>query len=88
MPAEQRRERVGPKPPRPARNLWEARVSEWQQQGGYASFYSIPEPSGWVADLTPGGSVQYRAPKGNVPNAFHRFMQRLCFGIHWYRASE
>jgi hypothetical protein len=49
---------------------------------------TIPEPSGWVAYLVPGGAAQFRPTKGNVPNAFHRFMQRLCFGIRWYREGR
>ena len=25
---------------------------------------------------------------GKQPNAFHRFMQRICFGIKWSRIDE
>jgi hypothetical protein len=49
--------------------------------------WNIPEPSGWEALLTPGGCVTFRPPVGNVPNWFHRQMQRLCFGIVWRRVA-
>lgn len=26
--------------------------------------------------------------EGKQPNAFHRFMQRLCFGVKWSRINE
>ncbi len=42
------------------------------------------EPSGWQMTIVPG--YVYRPSKANgVPNAFHRFMQRVFFGFKWER---
>lgn len=34
----------------------------------------------WVCRLS---SLHFRPVKGNVPNRFHRFMQKLILGIEW-----
>lgn len=48
-----------------------------------------PEQSGWVCHLFghPGG-VAYAPIKGQLPNAFWRFMQRLVFGFRWVGGKE
>jgi len=45
-----------------------------------------PEPSGWKCELfgVNGGVMLYPA-KGNVPNWFWRWTQRICFGNKWSR---
>ena len=49
----------------------------------------IPEQSQWQARLLGGSSpVVYIPAKGSEPNAFHRFMQRLCFGVVWEKRNE
>jgi hypothetical protein len=44
-----------------------------------------PEPS-WQCQLTQG--LVYFVVEGNQPNAFHRFMQRICFGLKWSRIDD
>lgn len=39
--------------------------------------------SDWQCRLNP--HTVYRPRKGDEPNAFHRFMQWLCFGVRWER---
>lgn len=49
----------------------------------------IPEPSEWQCRLLGGAQpVLFIPAKGDEPNAFHRFMQRLCFGIIWEKRHE
>ena len=43
-------------------------------------YSSFPKPT-WQYSLDPNFSVLYNVP--NAPNAFHRWMQKLCFGIVW-----
>jgi hypothetical protein len=40
----------------------------------------------WRCHLIPG--VVYQLAEGKQPNAFHRLMQRLCFGVRWERIKE
>jgi len=40
------------------------------------------EKADWYAVIC---GVQYHPEKGNVPNAFHRFMQKLAFGVKWVK---
>jgi hypothetical protein len=52
---------------------------------------SPPELSEWVC--YPFGkqesyNVMYRPVKGQEPNAFHRLMQKLFFGIHWEKRQN
>lgn len=47
-----------------------------------------PKPSQWRAILVgdkKGYGVEFRPQTGQEPNAFHRFMQRLCFGVRWVK---
>lgn len=37
----------------------------------------------WKCELHP--STYFHVSEGKQPNAFHRFMQRLCFGVKWSR---
>lgn len=46
-----------------------------------------PERTGWVARLDPVGYASWCPPESAVPNRFHRFMQRLFFGIRWERVE-
>lgn len=46
-----------------------------------------PEYSAWRCELFGGGvnGIVWYPLKGQEPNRFHRFMQRLCFGCRWVR---
>ena len=45
-----------------------------------------PKRSDWQCYLTGGPDGLVLVPnEGNVPNAFHRFMQRVCFGFRWVK---
>ena len=52
----------------------------------------VPEQSGWVCYLwgnKPGGNgMVYYPIKGNVPNAFVRFMMKVCFACTWVYEGE
>lgn len=41
---------------------------------------SMPKNSDWTAAFA---GITYTPVEGKEPNWFHRFMQRLCFGIVW-----
>jgi hypothetical protein len=41
----------------------------------------LPEYSEWQVELMQGTVL--RPLKGREPNAFHRFMQSICFGFVW-----
>lgn len=43
--------------------------------------FKMPEKSEWRCHLVSG--VIFTPDKGNEPNRFHRWMQRLAFGIKW-----
>lgn len=48
------------------------------------SAFQQPEPSGWKCEMFGmGGSLVMLPKKGDVPNAFWRWMQRICFGNKW-----
>jgi hypothetical protein len=40
----------------------------------------------WKCELHP--MTFWHCEEGKQPNAFHRFMQRLCFGVKWTRIDE
>jgi hypothetical protein len=40
----------------------------------------------WKCQLIEG--VYWNAEEGKQPNAFHRFMQRLFFGIKWSKIND
>ena len=40
----------------------------------------------WKCELHP--NTFWHVEEGKQPNAFHRFMQRLCFGVKWSRVEE
>lgn len=40
----------------------------------------------WKCQLVP--KVFWHVEEGKQPNAFHRFMQRLCFGFKWSRIDD
>jgi len=48
-------------------------------------FYQNP-PAKWEMTLTEDGYLKFMLPEG--PNAFHRFMQKLCLGISWKRIHK
>lgn len=33
-------------------------------------------------------SMYWHVAEGKQPNAFHRLMQRLCFGVKWSRIDD
>ena len=35
-----------------------------------------------------GSNLMLNVEEGKQPNAFHRLMQRLCFGFRWERIKE
>lgn len=42
------------------------------------------EPQGaWTVQIAPGWT--HRVPEGQEPNRFHRWMQRVCFGLKWHK---
>jgi len=50
----------------------------------YNAAYTIKVPDyKWKCQLTKG--TYYFVEEGKQPNAFHRFMQKLCFGVIWRR---
>ena len=40
----------------------------------------------WKCELHP--TTYWHCEEGKQPNAFHRFMQRLCFGVKWSRIVD
>jgi hypothetical protein len=40
----------------------------------------------WKCQLMEG--TYWRVEEGKQPNAFHRFMQRVCFGFKWSRIDD
>lgn len=40
----------------------------------------------WKCELHP--NTYWHVEEGKQPNAFHRFMQRLCFGVKWSRVDD
>jgi len=49
-------------------------------------FFKYP-PCEWTWRLTPSKKeITFLVP--TAPNAFHRFMQRVCLGIVWERVTE
>jgi hypothetical protein len=53
----------------------------------YPSIHLIepPQLSDWRGHIC---GVDYIPTKGNEPNRFHRFMQRLAFGIVWRKVKQ
>lgn len=56
-------------------------VNETQRMG----FINPPKYT-WKCELHPG--TYWHVQEGKQPNAFHRFMQRLCFGVKWSRIDD
>lgn len=48
------------------------------------AFIRSPELCDWQAKIN---GLTYRPYKYQEPNAFHRLMQRLCFGVKWERVK-
>ena len=40
----------------------------------------------WKCELAP--NVVWSVEEGKQPNAFHRWMQELCFGFKWSKIDE
>lgn len=40
----------------------------------------------WKCELHP--NTHWHCEEGKQPNAFHRFMQRLCFGVKWTKVND
>jgi hypothetical protein len=50
---------------------------------------TLPKSSDWECRMTPGPYGLVLNPcEGGVPNAFHRFMQRVCFGFRWQKKGS
>jgi hypothetical protein len=50
---------------------------------------ALPKPSDWDCYLLGGPKgIVLRPAEGHVPNAFHRFMQRVCFGFRWVKRGQ
>lgn len=47
-------------------------------------FIKMPERSNWRVEIC---GVHYHPVKGQEPNAFHRWMQRLAFGFRWKKTK-
>jgi hypothetical protein len=47
---------------------------------------SIPPKPAWKCQLING--VYWNVEEGKQPNAFHRLMQRLFFGIKWSKIND
>jgi hypothetical protein len=55
---------------------------------GHIESIKLPKSSPWKAKLFGDNGIVY-CPRINCePNRFHRFMQRLCFGIIWEKNHE
>lgn len=42
-----------------------------------------PPRSNWSWSFGPDFSIRWTPALGDEPNAFHRWMQRVCLGIYW-----
>jgi hypothetical protein len=40
----------------------------------------------WKCELHP--NTYWHCEEGKQPNSFHRFMQKLCFGVKWSRIDD
>lgn len=73
------------------------RKLEWTDSSGNVAFttnthmqtitmqtITLPRSGKWTAHMF-GGYVQFTPNEGQEPNAFHRLMQRLAFGVVWKR---
>jgi hypothetical protein len=45
-----------------------------------------PPKASWKCELHKG--IFWNCEEGKQPNAFHRFMQRLFFGVKWSRVDD
>lgn len=63
------------------------KLGTWRtnSDGWFYAEYDPPKPSGWRVWYLPG--CFYQPLEGEVPNRFHRFMQRVCFGFKWERVK-
>jgi hypothetical protein len=57
-------------------------AGNWYQDGTSKLTMQRFNPGKWTAYMFD-GYVQFTPPKGQEPNAFHRLMQRLAFGVVW-----
>lgn len=55
------------------------------EDSGRAYHIYAPKMS-WKCEIHP--STFWYCEEGRQPNAFHRFMQRLCFGIKWSKIDD
>ena len=44
-----------------------------------------PNPLPWKAYISVSERMQYEFQQADRPNIFHRFVQRLCFGMVWVK---
>ena len=59
-----------------------------ENQGGEVDMidFQQPPPAKWVLTPVPGGYLKFHMP--HAPNAFHRWMQRICIGFRWERVKD
>ncbi len=73
--------------------MWDAaymRSSGVYRDADQPNHYTIQraEPSGWRCEMFGMGQSMVLFPKrGNVPNAFWRWMQRICLGNKWSKVE-
>lgn len=61
---------------------------EWDVSKSSAVFITPPNYSKWKCYMFGSGTsfgVVYHPTEGNVPNAFWRWMQFICFGNRWVK---
>ena len=62
-------------------------VNESVMYTAFKPTYILQHPKmDWKCELHPG--THWHCEEGKQPNAFHRFMQRLCFGVKWSRIVD
>ena len=57
-------------------------IIDYTDSDGNTPLLALAEPPPYYCDLLGDGSFVFY-PRQGVPNRFHRFMQRLCFGFIW-----
>lgn len=56
-------------------------MTDWRP---YNTQITVPRPP-WRCEIH---GLTFLCEEGKQPNAFHRFMLRLCFGIRWEYVGE
>ena len=64
---------------------------DWDSEDYDSTVTPLPKLSNWEAYLfgDHGGiGLTWRPNRGDVPNRFHRIMQRLILGIYWHKYDK